>query len=381
MLRKFVYPMALRHRLATLAGALCAVNACATAHREGPSIQDRRWHGYLGGPTRTGQTSDTVAAEPQPAWRVRVGRGLVGAPAIGETVLAFALSDRTVVLVDRATGDQYWSRRLDQAPGAGPLLADDRLVIAEQGVGGRVRALRLHDGGQIWSQPAGDVAAPAVIAGGMVYAASVEGFVSQFALDNGVVGWRTRVSGAVRATPVAVAGTLLVATAADTLYSLADSSGAVIRRRPTAGTVLAAPALADSTLVIGTADGRLEALDATSLRLRWGLDLGAPIVGSVAIRRGTAYALTSRGEIVAVPLLGPASAARRAEVGLEVRAGPMPTPGGIYVCGVNGEVVRLDQDLVRRWSVRVEPPLAEPALVDGRSLLVVGQHGDVAVFR
>jgi len=64
-----------------------------------------------------------------------------------------------------------------------------------------------------------------------------------------------------------------------------------------------------------------------------------------------------------------------------VRAGPMPTPGGIFVCGVNGEVVRFDTDLTRRWSARVEPPVSQPALVDGRSLLVVSQHGDVVLFR
>jgi len=43
--------------------------------------------------------------------------------------------------------------------------------------------------------------------------------------------------------------------------------------------------------------------------------------------------------------------------------------------------VRFDTDLTRRWSARVEPPVSQPALVDGRSLLVVSQHGDVVLFR
>jgi outer membrane protein assembly factor BamB len=145
--------------------------------------------------------------------------------------------------------------------------------------------------------------------------------------------------------------------------------------------VLAAPALAESTLVIGTASGRLEALDPVSLRLRWGLDLDAPVVGSVAIHRGTAYATTAYGRVVAVPLAGPADAARSVETGMVMRAGPMPVPGGIVVCGVNGEIVRMDAGLERRWSARVEMPVSQPVLMDSRSLIVVSERGDVVLYR
>jgi outer membrane protein assembly factor BamB len=209
----------------------------------------------------------------------------------------------------------------------------------------------------------------------------VDGTVSRIALADGAVRWRARLTGAIRAAPVPAPGAVLVATAADTLYRLADSTGAVIRRRPTPGAVLAAPALADSTLIIGTSTGRIEALDPVTLRLRWTLDLGAPVVGSVAVFRGTVYTVSARGRLVAVPLAGPAEAARSTEVGLVMRAGPMPVPGGLFVCGVNGEVVRFDAELVRRWSTRVEAPLSEPVLVDGRSLLVVSQRGDVVLYR
>jgi len=381
VLRKFGNPIALRHRPATLVGLLCAVNACASVQREGPSIQDRRWTAYLGGETRSGPGTDTVAPDLQPAWTVRVGRGVVGAPAAGETVLAFALTDRSVVLVDRATGQPYWSRRLDQAAGAGPLLYDDRLLVAEQGLGGSVRALRLSDAHQLWSQRAGDIAVPLAIMGDAVVAGSVEGFVSVLAIGDGSLRWRYRLHGAVRAPPVPVPGGVLVATAADTLYFLADSDGAIVRRRPTRGTVLAAPALAEGTLVYGTSDGWLEAVDATSLRPRWSLALDAPVVGSVAIRGGMVYATSARGRLVAIPLGGPVEAARSVETGLVMRAGPMPLPGGVVVCGVNGEIVRLGPQLDRQWSARVELPVSEPVLVDQQTMLAVSEHGDVVLYR
>jgi outer membrane protein assembly factor BamB len=275
----------------------------------------------------------------------------------------------------------YWRRRLDRAPGAGPLLRDDRVLVAEQGQDGRVRALRLSDGRELWSRTGGDVTAPLAMNRAELYAGSLDGRVTKLSAHDGSVLWRTRVSGGVRAAPLPAGGLVIVATVSDSMFALDDSGGAVRRRRPTLGTVLAAPALAGSVIVFGTSAGRLEAADAASLMPLWTLDLPDPIVGSVAVRGNTAYAVTARGLLVAVSLEGPGAGSRRVEVGLVARAGPMPVPGGVFVSGLNGEILWLGPALERRWSARVEAPVVEPVLVDGRTLLVVSQRGDVVAFR
>ena len=366
-------------RTAIVAGLVGVVNACASGAREGPALQERVWPVYLGSAQRV-NAAESLAADPQPVWRATVSRGITGAPALSEDVVAVASVDRRVTLLDRATGAEIWSRRLQMPIGGGPLIADDRVFVAEQGDGGKVYALRLSDGGTLWDVRVGDAYAPLALAGPDLYVTTREGMVGRMSAQTGAFSWRAEVTGAVRASPVVTPLGIVVATQADSLYLIDHDSGIVRVRRGTRGTVLAAPALWDSLIIAGTSSGRLEALDATTLVTRWSLDLDDAIVGSVAVRAGRVYALTGRGVLAIVPLDAP-DAARRVTVGLATRAGPAPAARGVYVGGVNGEIVLVDSSGNRLWSGRIEPPVHEAVLLDAHTLLAVSQRGDVVMFR
>ena len=358
---------------------MCLVNACASSGRDGPALQERVWPVYLGRASRAGG-ADTLTSNPQPVWRTSVARGISGAPALAEDVIALSLVDNRLALLDRPTGAVIWTRRLSGPLGAGPLIADDRVFVAEQQVDGRVHAIRLLNGTTIWSARAGDVVAPLVLEDSALYVASVEGQVGSIASATGRYRWRTRVGGAVRATPLLAPAGLVVATQMDSLFLLDDQSGAIRVRRGTRGTVLAAPALSDSTIVIGTTAGRLEALNAATLQTRWSLDLGDIIVGNVAVQDGRAYAMTGRGTLVIVPL-GRPEGARRVDVGIIARAGPTPAAQGIFLGGVRGEIALVDSLGVHKWDARILAPVAEAVVVDGRTLIAVSVRGDVVMFR
>ncbi|MDP3773510.1 MAG: PQQ-like beta-propeller repeat protein [Gemmatimonadales bacterium] len=367
--------------LGMLVAALCLVNACVSVPRSAPSSQDHAWRAYLGSSLRAPAARESVNADPQPVWRADLGRGIVGGPAFSEDLVAISLIDRQVAILDRATGEVIWRRRLTTNVGAGPLLADDRIFVATQTGTGRVYALRLTNGRSIWSAQAGDVVAPLALGETELYSASIEGLVTQFSAASGLRHWRVPLSGAVRTAPVPVPIGVVIATAADSIFLLDGASGAIRARRATRGTVLAAPALfADSLLLLGTMGGRLEALDSRTFEVRWGIDLGGGVVGSVAVRERTAYALTTRGQLWIVPLDGP-ERARSVALGVVARAGPVPVTGGVFVCGVNGELALVDEMGVRKWTARLEPPVMEPVIVEGRMVLAVSQRGEVVAFR
>lgn len=371
--------MAIWHRrTAIVVGLLGISNACASAGREGPALQERVWPAYLGASSRAGRP-ETLSIDPQPVWRAAVARGISGAPALAEDVLALSLADNRVALLERATGAVIWMRRLGLPLGGGPLLNDDRLFVAEQNFGGKVYALRLNTGTTIWSTRAGDVTAPLALGDNALYAGTIEGAVLRLDPRSGTVAWRTRLAGAVRTAPIPSSAGIIVTTASDSVFLLDPAHGTIRARRATAGAVLAAPALADSVLVIGTSRGRLEALDASTLRSRWSHELGEPIVGSVAVQGNVAYAVTGRGTVAMAPLFG--GAVRRLPLGLAVRAGPTPTAQGVYVSAVNGEIVLVDSAGTRRWTGRVEAPVWEPVVADARTLIAVSLRGDVVAFR
>lgn len=363
-----------------LAAALLGVNACASAARIGPASQDRMWRAYLGSDQRATAVAESILGDPQPVWRTDVGRGVIGAPAVTEDVVALSQVDRQVALLDRSTGEVIWRHRVGANLGAGPLVDYDRLYVATQTDEGKVIALSLRTGRQLWAASLGDVAAPLAFRDSTVFAGTVDGWVSALSANSGERAWRTRLSGAVRTAPVVAGSGVVVATGADSLYLLDPASGAVRLRRATHGAVLAAPALADSLLVIGTSEGRLEGCDTATLATRWHRDLGGPIVGSVAVQQGTAYALTARGDLWRIPLDAPDHASSVA-LGVVARAGPTPVAGGVLVAGVNGELSLVDEQGTRRWTARVAPPVAEPVLVDGRLLIAVSERGEVVAFR
>jgi outer membrane protein assembly factor BamB len=364
-----------------LAGAFLGVNACASAAHFGPAWQDRPWRTYLGSERRATAIAESIRGNPQPVWRTDVGRGIVGAPALTEDVVALSQVDRQVTLLDRSTGEIIWRHRVGANLGSGPLVDYDRLYVASQTGDGEVMALDLRTGRQLWATRLGDVAAPLSVRDSLVFAGTVEGWIAAISTARGARVWRVKVSGAVRAAPLVAASGVVVATTDDSLFLLDAASGAVRVRRGTLGTVLAAPALADSLLLVGSASGRLEACDTATLAGRWHVDLGSAVVGSVAVQQGTAYTVTARGDLWEVPLAAP-ERAHSVALGMITRAGPTPVAGGAIVAGVNGELALIETASgARPWTARVAPPVGEPVTVDGRMLVAVSGRGEVVAFR
>ncbi len=363
-----------------LAAALVAVNACVGASRTGPAWQDRVWPAYLGSSARAAAAAESVIGDPQPVGRTDVGRGIVGAPAVTEDVVALSQVDRQVALLLKSTGEIVWRHRVGENLGAGPLVDYDRVLVATQTDEGRVLALSLESGKQLWSARLGDIAVPLALGDSAVFAGTVEGWVAAFSASSGGRLWRVRLSAAVRAAPVVTRSGLVVATAADSLYLLDPASGAVRVRRATTGTVLAAPALADSLLIVGTSQGLVEACDTARLEPRWHVDLGSAVVGSVAVQDGAAWVLTAKGELWRIRLDAP-DAARPVPLGVVARAGPTPVVGGALIAGVGGEISLVDLQGARRWTQHLGPPVTEPVVVDGRLLIAVSERGEVVAFR
>jgi outer membrane protein assembly factor BamB len=361
-----------------------AVNAtaCVPPVRFGPERQDASWSAYLGNPRHDASAAESLSADPRPLWRTDAGRAVRGAPALGESVIAVGTVDRTVVLLNRESGELLWRSRLGGTIRGGPLLDADRLYVGtEAAPDGRVYALRLRTGRPLWVAKTGGVAAPLALDGDALYAGSERGVVLRLDPETGDIRWRRRLSGAVRAAPVPTAGGLAVATDADSLFLLDARTGEVLARTGTPGAVLGTPASGADVLYLGTTAGRILAVDLPSLRVRWSQDAGDAVYGAPALTQDTLYVLTRRGTLWAVPIAQPA-AARRVDLDIIATAGPTPVAAGVLVASVGGEILLVQRaDGAIRWRGRVDGPVEEPPLVRDRQLVVVGGRGDIQTFR
>jgi outer membrane protein assembly factor BamB len=337
---------------------------------------------YLGSPRHDACAGESLAAAPQSLWHTTAGRAVRGSPAIGTSVIAVGTSDRSVVLLDRATGQPIWRQRVPGPVAGGPLLAGDLLYVATQAVpDGRVLALRLKTGKVKWRARTGGVTAPLALAGDLVIAVTDGGDVVALDAATGAQRWRRSLRRGARATPVPTAEGIVVATLGDSLYLLNAATGVVRAHFATPGVVLGTPATDGHRLFLATTAGRLVAISLPTLAVQWERPLDDAVYGAPALVGDTLYALSARGTLWRVPVDAP-DGARSVALGVSATAGPTPIAGGVLVAGVAGEVLFVDaaSDSVR-WRTQRRGPIEEPPLLRDRQLILVTGDGTVEAFR
>jgi len=281
------------------------------------------------------------------------------------------------------TGQGLWRARLAGTIHAGPLLDGDRVYVATEATpDARIYALRLRDGGTLWSTKTESIVAPLALDGDTLYAATESGTVLRLETDGGKVTWRRRLAGGgARAAPIPVGDGIVVATTADTLYLLERASGQVRTRLHTPGTMIAAPALDGARLYAATTAGRLLAIDFPALTVAWDLPAGDAVLGAPAVAHDTVYALARNGTLWLVPKDRP-SEARSFALGITATAGPTPVASGVLVASVSGEVLLVDRRAgTILWRIELDGPIEQPPLVRDRQLVIVAGRGDIQAYR
>ena len=108
-----------------------------------------------------------------------------------------------------------WTYDVEDELWAAPAVSGDTVILAgwgATGLGGRVRAVTLRGGDDLWErQLGGRVTASPVISGGQVYLATEAGELCALSLATGALVWQTREAVGIQATPLVSAGTLYVA--------------------------------------------------------------------------------------------------------------------------------------------------------------------------
>lgn len=364
--------------------AIFAVNAtaCVPVTRIGPDRQEQSWTTFLGAPGHDVSAAETLNPDPRQVWKTVAGRAVRGSAAIGESVIAVGSVDRNIVLLDRATGQIFWRAHLPGTLHAGPLLDADRLYAATEATPeGKVVALRLRDGGTVWSRKIGGVVAPLAFDGAELFAATEAGMVVRLDPDQGSVVWRRQLSGAVRAAPVVTPDGLIIATTNDTVYLLDRAAGTITAKLATSGAILSGPAYGEHRVYAGTTDGHVLAIDLPALKVAWDHATPDEVLGALALVHDTVFALTRAGVLWMIPAAGPAGAASH-DLGIVARAGPTPTASGVLVASVAGEVLLVDRaDGKVLWRAKLDGPVEEAPIVRDRTLVVIGGRGDIHTYR
>jgi outer membrane protein assembly factor BamB len=289
---------------------------------------------------------------------------------------------------------------------AQPVIADGRAYTVD--VEASVRAFDAATGRQIWRRDLRpDEDDEGMLGGGIGYARGrlyvTTGFAQVIALDaaNGEIAWRRTVSGPMRSPPTIFGGRVFAITLANQLHVLAADDGRPLWNHAsiteTAGLVGGAgPAVDGDVVVAPFSSGELVALRTDNGRVLWSETLSPirrtdpvssipHIKGGAVIDRGTVYAVSHSGRMVAIDLRTGSRVWEQPIGGTQI---PWVAGEFVYVLSSTAELVCLARRDGRiRWVVKLQryedeekrrnPIVWSGPVLAGDRLLVVGSNREV----
>jgi outer membrane protein assembly factor BamB len=356
--------------------------ACAPASRHVPEEIAADVREYLGNASRAPSTQETLDGKPREIWKVSVGRGILGAPAITSRVIVVASTDRWIYALDTRTGDAFWRRRGDGAFSTGPLVSGGRVFVASEGTGGRVTSLRLRDGSRVWSTATGDVAAPLTLNDSTLYGVNRDGVAFALHAGTGRLRWRRPVGPSLGG-PIIVGDRVVIATLRDSLVAIDATSGSSSWAIPSPAPVIAPLAMADdSTITLESPDGSVHAVAMRDGKTRWSVRTTDPLVGSPAIVDSTVLVMSDVCALITLRLSSGTIVSRRGLLECLTTTAPMILRHGVLVATVMGDVVFVSRTPeATDWTLRLGGSIRHPPIVRDRLLVVTRMSGEMFGFR
>ncbi len=216
-------------------------------------------------------------------WKLSVGAGIHGAPAVTEQAVYFGSDDKNLYAVNKKTGKQIWNFATGGPIRSTPAVAGGKIFI--NSADGNVYAVDKEKGKLQWSFKTGGeltydlwdyyLSSP-VVHEGMVYLGSGDSSVYALDAESGRMVWRFRTGGVVHAAPVVQNGRVFIGSYDGHFYTLDASTGKVVWKFKTIGDpsfpkgeIQRAAYVDQEKVIFGSRDFFIYALDAKSGEVIW----------------------------------------------------------------------------------------------------------------
>jgi len=219
-------------------------------------------------------------------WRSEQGAAIQGAPAVAGEVVLYGDDDAKMRALRLSDGSPLWEIQGSGKVLAAPVVGENIALFSLIGPSALrppkldyLIAVRPETGERVWAlNEAYSIFGSPVIAGGRVFFATVEGYVSKTVfraadLATGVQAWEAVMPGVVDSSPAAIGGpagfdaaltgvTICAGCHDGRLYLLDAASGRIVDTEPLATKIYSSPAVTGGRIYIGANDGRLYCLRA-----------------------------------------------------------------------------------------------------------------------
>jgi outer membrane protein assembly factor BamB len=231
-------------------------------------------------------------------WEQQTGAALRTRPVAGGDRVYIGADDGSVHAFDAATGRSLWKVSLGSAVGADPALADQILICPT--VANGVLGVQAADGVVLWqTQMPVAVLTPPVVVGDAALVAADDGSLCEIAVATGEVRYAGTLDGIARAAPLVEGGMVYAATMNGWLYAWRYPGWELLWRRRSAADFTSGLACDASSLCIGDSQGRLRRIDRSDGRVVGGWRCPAAALGELVLSDGCLAAGLEDGRTVA----------------------------------------------------------------------------------
>jgi hypothetical protein len=363
------------------AALIALLSACAVTFRDVPRVGVNESPEYLGSATRTPPELERLDSVPEIAWAAPTGRGVTGAPAVGERVTIIASVDRWVYALDTRSGELFWRYRGQDAYGVGAVMGGGAVYVATETGDGAVTSIDIQTGKRRWQVRSGLVAAPLVLRDSTLYLVTTTGVLNALDTRTGTTRW-SRVAGPSRSGPLVTRSFIAVPSLSDSLFVFAVDGGRPLTRAALPGGVTMPLAMIrDSLAVASSPAGGVFALNLPEGTVAWRIDTRNPVPGAPVVHADTVFAITNACDLWQIPNATPAAASSRT-LPCRTRTAPAILRGGVLVATVAGDLLFSERSgVTRQWTLRVGGDLRHPPIVQHGQIVIAPVLGDVVSFR
>ena len=184
-------------------------------------------------------------------WKaVTGGQILYSSPAIANGIVYVGATDANLYAFDAATGRRLWSAATGGAiEYSSPALANGVVYVGSD----KLYAFNAATGQPIWSAvTAGSINSSPAVAGGIVYAGSLDGFLYAFGASNGQQLWAVATAGQIYDSPAVANGVVYLTSGGELLFAYNAATGELLWSGVLGGNTFSSPAVANGVVYVGS---------------------------------------------------------------------------------------------------------------------------------
>ncbi len=347
------------------------------------------WPQFRGDAKQGGVLSaDALGLDLQPVWTYEIGEdGTESTAAIVDGRVYVAGLGGKVAALDLQTGEELWSYEIEDDIKSSPLVLDGTVYIGDEY--GRLHALNVADGKARWVFEAESsiTGAPNYDPGGCLVFGSYDAQIYCVKPDDGTVVWKVETDGYVHGTPAIADGTV-ISGGCDGMLRLIDAATGETKRNLEIGSYVAAsPAVADGQMIVGTFDHEVLAVDLSADTVEKAVlwryrneEREFPFYSSAAVTDEIAI-IGGRDKVVHAIDLKTGEARWTKSFRARVDASPIVVGDRVYVADKAGKLLALAlKDGAVMWEFDAGDAFAASPAIGGKHLVIGTEGGIIYAF-